>query len=112
MQKDEMKDLLLEMLNEKDGLFSDVTSDDSQDAIMVKSVNGKSYVLTMEQVEDREEFIRQWARENPVSLSMEFVLLYLLEEGIIPLEDVRGYMTEITKRADELEEKYSGAWFW
>lgn len=112
MQKDEMKDLLLEMLNERDGLFSGVTLDDSQDAIMVRFIDGEGYVLTIEHLENREELIRQWARENPVSLSMEFILLYLLEEGIIPLEHVKGYMTEITKRADELEEKYSGTWFW
>lgn len=112
MQKDEMKDLLLEMLNERDGLFSGVTLDDSQDAIMVRFIDGEGYVLTIEHLENREKLIRQWARENPVSLSMEFILLYLLEEGIIPLEHVRGYMMEITKRADELEKKYSGTWFW
>lgn len=110
MQKDEMKDLLLEMLNEKDGLFSDVTLDDSQDAIMVRFTDGEGYVLTIEHLENREELIRQWARENPVSLSMEFMMIYLIELEIIDRETARGYMKEIAIRASELEEKYSGQW--
>ena len=110
MQKDEMKDLLLEILNEKDGLFSDVTLDDSQDAIMVRFIDGDGYVLTIEHLENREELIRQWARENPVSLSMEFMMIYLIESEIIDRETARGYMKEIAIRACELEKKYSGQW--
>ncbi len=110
MKNGKMIDLLLEILNEKDGLFSDVTLNDSQDAIMVRFIDGDGYVLTIEHLENREELIRQWARENPVSLSMEFMMIYLIESEIIDRETGRGCMKEIAIRASELEEKYSGQW--
>ena len=52
-----------------------------------------------------EESLLQWFRENPISLTMVFMMVYLVESEIVDQETARGYMREITLRADELQEK-------
>lgn len=112
MEKDGMKDLLFKILKEKDTMFSDVTMDDSQEQIIVKLIHGKSFSLTIQPyMNNIEESLLQWFRENPISLTMEFMMIYLVESEIIDLETARGYMKEIALRANELQEKYSDRWF-
>lgn len=106
MTTNEMKDLLFEILNEHDTLFSDIALDDMKDALIVTSIGKKKFALIVENIEKDEEMIRLWTKENPATLNIEIALIQMADAGIISEEERVKYHLQTVKNANVLKEKY------
>lgn len=106
MTTNEMKDLLFEILNEHDTLFSDVALDDTRDALIVTSIDKKKFSLIVENMDEGREVIRLWAKENPATLNIEIALIQMADAGIISKEEREKYHLETVKNEYLLKERY------
>ncbi len=106
MTTNEMKDLLFEILNEHDTLFSDVALDDTRDALIVTSIDKKKFSLIVENMDEGREVIRLWAKENPATLNIEIALIQMADAGIISEEEREKYHLETVKNEYLLKERY------
>jgi len=100
MDKDELKDLLFEMLNEHDALFSDLSLDDETDTILIKSVDGESFIVTVSPVTADEALIELWAKKNPELMALALGVLNMRDLGGFTEEEANKYLSEITRKAD------------
>mgnify|MGYP007046661174 FL=1 len=106
MTTNDMKDLLFEILNEHDTLFSDVALDDTRDALIVTSIDKKKFSLIVENMDEGREVIRLWAKENPATLNIEIALIQMADAGIISEEEREKYHLETVKNEYLLKERY------
>lgn len=100
MDKDELKDLLFEMLNEHDALFSDLSLDDETDTIFIKSAGGESFIVTVSPVTADEALIELWAKRNPELMSLALGVLNMRDLGGFTEEEAHTYPSEIISKAD------------
>lgn len=110
MTKNEMKDLMFEVLNEHDSLFKDITLSDVLDALIINPIDDESiFIIKVDYLKDKEDIIRLCARKNPAFLSMGLAIMQLRDLEIIDEDTAKNYMTEVAKYADTLEIQYEEA---
>lgn len=100
MDKDKLKDLLFEMLNEHDALFSDLSLDDETDTIFIKAVDGENFIVTVSPVTADEALIELWAKRNPELMSLALGVLNMRDLGGFTEEETHRYLSEIISKAD------------
>lgn len=110
MTKNEMKDLMFDVLNEHDSLFKDVTLSDALDALIINPIDDENiFIIKVDYLKDREDVIRLCARKNPAFLSMGLAIMQLCDLEIINEDTAKNYMAEVAKHADTLETQYEEA---
>lgn len=110
MTKNEMKDLMFEVLNEHDSLFKDITLSDVLDALIINPIDDENiFIIKVDYLKDKEDIIRLCARKNPAFLSMGLAIMQLRDLEIIDEDTAKNYMTEVAKYADTLEIQYEEA---
>lgn len=100
MNKDELKNLLFEMLNEHDALFSDLSLDDETDTIFIKTVDGENFIVTISPVTADKALIELWAKRNPELMSLALGVLNMRDLGGFTEEETHTYLSEIISKAD------------
>lgn len=100
MDKESLKDLLFEMLNGHDKLFSELLLDDETDTIFIKSVDGERFIVTVSPVTADEVLIELWAKKNPEWMSLALGVMYMRDLDVITEKEANGYLSKIMKRAD------------
>lgn len=100
MNKDKLKGLLFEMLNEHDALFSDLSLDDETDTIFIKAVDGENFIVTVSPVTTDEALIELWAKRNPELMSLALGVLNMRDLGGFTDEETHRYLSEIISKAD------------
>jgi hypothetical protein len=100
MDKDKLKDMLFDMLNENDTLFSDISLDDETDAILIKSVEGQRFIVTVSPVTTDETLIKLLTRKNPELMSVALGVTYMRDFGIFTEEEANKYLLEIVEKAE------------
>lgn len=110
MTKNEMKDLMFDVLNDHDSLFKDVTLSDALDALIINPIDDENiFIIKVDYLKDREDVMRLCARKNPAFLSMGLAIMQLCELKIIGEDTAKNYMAEVAKHADKLEMQYEEA---
>lgn len=110
MTKNEMKDLMFDVLNDHGLLFKDVTLSDALDALIINPIDDENiFIIKVDYLKDREDVIRLCARKNPAFLSMGLAIMQLCDLEIIDENIAKDYMAEIAKHADKLEKQYNEA---
>lgn len=110
MTKNEMKDLMFDVLNDHDSLFKDVTLSDALDALIISPIDNENiFIIKIDYLKDREDVMRLCARKNPAFLSMGLAILQLYNLGIIEEDVANDYMAKVAKHADKLEKQYEEA---
>ncbi len=107
MTKNEMKDLMFDVLNEHDSLFKDVTLSDALDALIINPIDDENtFIIKVDYLKNRENITRLCARKNSASLSIELAILQLCDLGIIEKCVANEYIAEVAKQANKLEKQY------
>lgn len=88
------------MLNENDTLFSDISLDDETDTILIKSVEGKSFIVTVCPATTDEALIELWAKRNPEQMSIARGVRYMRDFGIFTEKEANKYLAEIVGKAE------------
>ena len=101
MTKNELKHLLFELLKDRTTQFSDVTADDALDALIIKPVNGKPLIINVDSYNEGEKYIRLWAKEKPVSLSISLALMQMIDLGILTEEEALKYQEQALEIASD-----------
>lgn len=100
MNKDKLKDMLFDMLNENDTLFSDISLDDETDTIFIKSVEGQRFIVNVSPVTADEALMELWAKKNPELMSVALGVTYMRDFGIFTEEEASKYLSEIIEKAE------------
>lgn len=106
MTKDQVKDLLFEILNEHDSLFTDLTLDDTLNSLIITFIDKEKFIITVNDFKENEITIRHWVRNSPATLAIEMALIILADLKIITEEEREKFHLETTKYADVLEERF------
>lgn len=110
MTKNEMKNLMFEVLNEHDSLFKDITLSDVLDALIINPIDDENiFIIKVDYLKDREDIIRLCARKNPAFLSIGLAIMQLCDLEIIDEDTAKNYMSEVAKHTDTLEIQYEEA---
>lgn len=100
MNKDKLKDMLFDILNENDTLFSDISLDNETDTIFIESVEGQMFIITVSPVTADEALIELWAKKNPELMSVALGVTYMRDFGIFTEEEANKYLLEIVEKAE------------
>lgn len=100
MDKDKLKDLLFEMLNGNDTLFSNVALDDETDTIFITSSDGERFIVTVSPVTADEALIELWAKKNPQLMSLALGVLNMKSLGAFSEKEADNYLKQILDSAD------------
>ncbi len=100
MEKEDLVNFLFEIMNKHTALFSDISLNDEIDAIFVKSVDGKRFIITVNLMTENEALIELWAKKNPELMSLAFSVINMRDLGIFTEEETHSYLSEIIEKAD------------
>lgn len=100
MEKKDLVNFLFGIMNKQTVLFSDISLNDEMDAIFVKSVDGKRFIITVNLMTENEALIELWAKKNPELMYLAFSLINMRDLGIFTEEETHSYLSEIIEKAD------------
>ncbi len=100
MDKNRLKDLLFEMLNEHDALFSDLSLDDETDSIFINTIDGEGFIVTVSPITADKALIELWAKKNPELMNLALGVLNMRDLGEFTEDETDRYLSEIIERAD------------
>ncbi len=101
MNKDKLKDMLFDMLNEKDTLFSHISLYDETDTIFIKSVEGQIFIVNVSPVTADEALIKLWTRKRPELMFVALGIVYMRDFGIFTEKGANKYLSDILERAEK-----------
>ncbi len=96
---DKRKNYLFEMINENDGLLSDVSLDDETDTILITTVNGKRFMVAVTPMTEDESPIELWEKKNPQWMMIVLGVIYMRDLEVFSEEETNKYLSEIIEKA-------------
>ncbi len=100
MHKNDLKDFLVDIMNEHHTIFSDISLYEEADAIFVKTVDSERFIVIVTPVVADETIIKLWAKKNPELMSLALGGLSMKDLECFTEEKANEYLSAILERSD------------
>lgn len=100
MHKNDLKDFLVDIMNEQHTIFSDISLYEEADAIFVKTVDSERFIVIVTPVVADETIIKLWAKKNPELMSLALGGLSMKDLECFTEEKANEYLSAILERSD------------